>query len=67
MSYNTEVSLTTQMIAHSLGLTQKRVREIAKQLRIKPSWIGRAMTFTPMQFQKMKDRNTKTGPKPRKR
>ncbi len=63
MSYNLDVPLTTRMIADSLGVTPKRVREIARQLKLKPSWIGPIMSFTPLQLQKMKDRNTTTGPK----
>ncbi len=64
MSYNPEVPLTTRMIADRLGVTPKRVREIARELKIKPSWIGPIMSFTPAQLQKMIDRNTVTGPKP---
>lgn len=61
MSYTADVSLTVSMIAERLSLTPKRVREIAKNLKLKPSWIGPLMTFTPMQFQKMRDRNTSAG------
>ena len=66
MSYNIDVPLTTRMVADSLGVTPKRVREIAKQMKIKPSWIGPIMNFTPLQVQKMRDRNTTRGPKPKK-
>jgi hypothetical protein len=66
MSYNLEMPLTTRMIADRLGVTPKRVREIARELRIKPSWIGPIMSFTPMQLQKMIERNTVTGPKPKR-
>lgn len=68
MSYTLEVSLTTRMIADRLGVTPKRVREIAKQLKIKPSWMGPIMTFTPMQLEKMRNRNTASGrPKHKRR
>lgn len=65
MSYNLEVPLTTSMCAARLGVTPKRVREIAQELKLKPSWIGPIMSFTPAQLQKMIERNTTTGPKPK--
>jgi len=49
------------MIADRLGVTPKRVREIAKQLKIKPSWMGPIMIFTPMQLEKMRNRRTDVG------
>ena len=55
------MSLTVSMIAERLDVTPKRVREIAKNLKLKPSWIGPIMTFTPAQFAKMQNRRTDVG------
>lgn len=67
MSYNAEMGLTTQTIAVQLDVTPKRVREIAHLMGIKPMWIGQTMLFTPAQVRKMRDRDTKRGPKPKRK
>lgn len=61
MTYISGMEMTTRMIADKLGISQKRVREIAKNMKIKPSWIGPTMVFSPKQYLKIKDRNTDVG------
>lgn len=67
MAYNSDVGFTTQQVADRLGVSAKHVRFLAKKMKIRPAWVGPTMTFTAAQFQKMRDRNTQPGPKPKGR
>jgi hypothetical protein len=67
MAYNSEVLLTTKVIADMLNVTPQRVRDIAREMTIKPSWIGPTMVFTFKQLGKMKDRETVRGRKKSKK
>ena len=53
---------TTQEVADILGVTDGRVRQLAKDMRINRKF-GRARYFTPGDVERMKQRDTTTGPK----
>ncbi len=57
------MEITVNTIADVLGVTDRRVREIIKELKIQPKWIGRSMVFNRAQVRRMAKRNTKPGPK----
>lgn len=66
MVYKFRMDLTTRTIAALLGVTDRRVRDIAKELRLKPARVGATMLFSESDLNKMKQRNTKPGVKPKR-
>lgn len=58
---------TVNQAAEELGLTHWRVRQIARALGLKAKRRGSLNVFSPAQVEKMKNRNTKPGPKKEKR
>jgi hypothetical protein len=56
---------TTQQVADILNITDGRVRQLAKALCIDRKF-GRARYFTPGDIDRMRQRNTAPGPRPRK-
>lgn len=63
MIYNATMKLTTRMIATMLDVTEYRVRQIAKEMNLKPEQHGRMYFFSKAQVRRMQNRNTKPGPK----
>ncbi len=57
------MKLTTSTIAIMLDVSDRRVRQIAKALKLKPERLGQTLLFTRAQVQKMQARKTKAGPR----
>ena len=66
MVYDFRMKLPTSVIAQMLDVTDRRVRDIAKELGIKPQRLGQTLLFTRAQVQRMKARKTKAGPPKKK-
>lgn len=58
--------MTIDQIAERLELTHWRVRQLARALGLKAKRRDGLNVFSPAQVEKMKNRNTKPGPKGKK-
>jgi hypothetical protein len=54
--------LTTAEVAAALNVTERRVRQLALELGIKPERIGKALFWKPDDIRRMKKRKTQRGP-----
>lgn len=55
--------ITTEAAATTLGVSVQRVRQLIKELGIEPQTIGKAIILTRADIKRMKQRDTKRGPK----
>jgi len=55
--------ITTSQIATKLGVTQRRVQQLIKELGIKTEIVGQTQIVPPNALEKMRKRETKSGRK----
>lgn len=53
--------LTSEIVAKKLGITSMRVRQLIKELGLKPRSIGKAHVFSSDDLLKMSERNKRRG------
>ena len=57
------MKMTTQMVATMFNVSERRVRQIAKERGVKPQRLGQMLLFTKTQVERMRTRKTKPGPR----
>jgi hypothetical protein len=57
---------TRQDLANEFGVTPARISQIAKEMGIWPVYELGMMRYYPKDARKMRERDTKSGPKPRR-